>query len=415
MTSILTNTSSMVALKTLQNVNSGLQQTQEEIATGKKVGSARSNAATWAISRIMEADVSGFKTISEGLNLGMSTIAVARTATESVGNLLNEIKTKIVASQGENVDRDKIQADIVQLREQIETVVNSAQFNGLNLVNGASAEDVSVLASLDRSSSGAVSSNSISVARQDLSIGNSATASTFGTTADTTINIVDNGGTVGGTAETVANGADRVIAIKQVADGYSYRITIDDTGGENKLGSRSFEYVANADDSVNSVAAALEKQVSNYLSVTGDTSYTISRDGDELTINNGSGGAADMTVDVATDGTAGTTSGGLGNLATIDVSTGAGAASALTAIEGLIQTATDAAASFGQSEKRINIQNDFISSLTDSMRAGIGSLVDADMEEASARLQALQVQQQLAVQALSIANQSPQNVLSLFR
>ena len=166
MTSILTNTSSMVALKTLQNVNSGLQQTQEEIATGKKVGSARSNAATWAISRIMEADVSGFKTISEGLNLGMSTFAVARTATESVGNLLNEIKTKIVASQGENVDRDKIQADIVQLREQIETVVNSAQFNGLNLVNGASAEDVSVLASLDRSSSGAVSSNSISVARQ---------------------------------------------------------------------------------------------------------------------------------------------------------------------------------------------------------------------------------------------------------
>ena len=49
------------------------------------------------------------------------------------------------------------------------------------------------------------------------------------------------------------------------------------------------------------------------------------------------------------------------------------------------------------------------------MKAGIGAMVDADMEEASARLQALQVQQQLGIQALSIANQGPQNLLSLFR
>jgi flagellin len=53
--------------------------------------------------------------------------------------------------------------------------------------------------------------------------------------------------------------------------------------------------------------------------------------------------------------------------------------------------------------------------LTDSLKSGIGSLVDADMEAASARLQALQVQQQLGTQALSIANQAPQNILSLFR
>lgn len=415
MTSILTNSSSMVALKTLQSVNSGLQQTQDEIATGKKVGSARSNAATWAISRVMEADVSGFKTISEGLNLGMSTIAVARTATESVGDLLSEIKTKIVAAQGENVDRDKIQADIVQLRDQIETVVNSAQFNGLNLVNGASTEDVSVLASLDRSSSGTVTSNSIAVARQDLSIGTSATAATFGSTAVTDTSIVDNDGTAAGTAATLGDGNDQEITIATVADGYSYRITLDDTADANDIGARSFEYVANADDSVNSVSAALYNQISNYLSVTGNTSYSVSRDGDALTITNESGADVDITVDTANDGTAGTSSGGLGTLATIDVSTGAGATSALTAIEGLIQTATDAGAAFGQAEKRIQIQNDFVSSLTDSMRAGIGSLVDADMEEASARLQALQVQQQLAVQALSIANQSPQNVLSLFR
>jgi len=56
-----------------------------------------------------------------------------------------------------------------------------------------------------------------------------------------------------------------------------------------------------------------------------------------------------------------------------------------------------------------------VSKLTDSLKAGIGALVDANMEEASAKLQALQVQQQLGVQSLSIANQAPQSVLSLFR
>ena len=64
---------------------------------------------------------------------------------------------------------------------------------------------------------------------------------------------------------------------------------------------------------------------------------------------------------------------------------------------------------------RIETQTEFISGLTDALKSGIGTLVDADMEEASARLQALQVQQQLGVQALSIANQAPQSILALFR
>ena len=80
-----------------------------------------------------------------------------------------------------------------------------------------------------------------------------------------------------------------------------------------------------------------------------------------------------------------------------------------------MQTAISAASAFGSVETRVGIQKEFVTKLTDSMKAGIGSLVDADMEEASARLQALQVQQQLSTQALSIANQQPQSLLSLFR
>ena len=108
-------------------------------------------------------------------------------------------------------------------------------------------------------------------------------------------------------------------------------------------------------------------------------------------------------------------SGGLAAMSAIDVSTAGGAAAALGNIETLIQTSIDAAASFGSSQNRITTQKDFISKLSDSLTIGIGTLVDADLEEASARLQALQVQQQLGTQALSIANQAPQSVLALFR
>ena len=81
----------------------------------------------------------------------------------------------------------------------------------------------------------------------------------------------------------------------------------------------------------------------------------------------------------------------------------------------MINRSIDASAAFGSSQKRIEIQGEFVSKLSDALKSGIGSMVDADMEETSARLQALQVQQQLGVQALSIANQSPQSILSLFR
>ena len=64
---------------------------------------------------------------------------------------------------------------------------------------------------------------------------------------------------------------------------------------------------------------------------------------------------------------------------------------------------------------QIEGQGEFVQTLIDSMTAGIGAMVDADIEAASAKLQALQVQQQLGVQALSIANSNPQTLLSLFR
>ena len=275
MSSILTNNSAMVALQTLKGINSNLAKTQDEISTGKTVATAKDNAAVWAISKVMESDVSGFKAISDSLNLGQSTVAVASAGAEQITDILKEMKTRIVAATGENVDYAKLGAEVTEMTNQIESIIQASQLNGANLLNSAGNAGITVLSSIDRDASGAVSVANISVA--------------------------------------------------------------------------SVDFEANLD------------------------------------------------------------------LSDIDVSDATAAETSVAALEAHIQTAVDGAAALGASAKRIELQADFVGKLTDAMKSGIGAMVDADMEEASARLQALQVQQQLGVQSLSIANQSPQTLLSLFR
>ena len=428
MSSILTNGSAMVALQTLKSINKNLEMTQGEISTGKSVASASDNSAVWAISKVMESDVKGFKSISDSLALGESTVAVARNAAETVTDLLTDIKGKVVASQEANVDRTKLQADISSLRDQITSVVNAAQFNGLNLVDGSSTADMDILASMDRAADGSVSSSSISVSRQSLAISGSASTAVFG------------GGAVGSAGDlmtdhtgttTTADGANVLVDIASVQDGASYRILLEDVqldtnGSGTATGTRTFEYVAGASDSVQTVAQNLFGQIEAYFNSStadvdsdGNSDYVIAMeaDGEGFTITNESGAAFDLTTTENLGGTPGTVAGtsNLGALAAFDVTTDAGAGQALANIDALIDVAVDAASAFGSVEGRIETQADFISSLSDSLQVGIGSMVDANMEETSAKLQALQTQQQLGVQALSIANQAPQTILQLFR
>ena len=77
MSSILTNASALVALQTLSSIGKNLAKTQDMISTGLEIGSAKDNSAIWAISKVMESDVSGFKAVSDSLSLGESTVAVA--------------------------------------------------------------------------------------------------------------------------------------------------------------------------------------------------------------------------------------------------------------------------------------------------------------------------------------------------
>jgi flagellin len=439
MSSILTNTSAMVALQTLKSVNRSLMDTQSQISTGKSVASAKDNSAVWAISKSMDSDVKGFQAISESLALGEATVAVARNAAETVTDLLTDMKGRIVAAQEANVDRASIQADIDELTEQIGSVVNAAQFNGLNLVNGSSSDPMEILSSLNRDANGTVTDEQIEVARRDLSVtgGVSATFGDDDLAAADALALIDDGGTVIGddTAYTGANntssvgngGGTNTWTIGEVYEGASYQVILDDVtvnvvGGGTTTGQRTFEYVAQATDGTADVARALTNQINAFFgAATNGTDYTVAQgtgaNVNQFTITNNTGTDILAFTRAQENGTAGSApgAGGLGAVSTIDVTTDSGASSALTAIDGLIQQSIDAAAAFGSAQSRIETQSGFVSKLMDSLKSGIGTLVDANMEEASARLQALQVQQQLATQSLSIANQAPQNILALFR
>ena len=437
MSSILTNNGAMVALQTLKSINKNLAMTQSEISTGKSVASAKDNSAVWAISKVMESDVKGFKAVSDGLALGNSTVAVAANAAETITDLLNDVKGRIVAAQEENVDRASIQQDVTALTEQIGSVVAAAQFNGLNLIDGSSTENVQILSSLNRDSSGGVTAGQIDVVRQNLSTTTPVTAQSFGTGVSTQplaneaiqVGASNTGFAAAATdpvsSTTVTGGGNVVVSFGAVSAGNSYQLTLDGLSintadGSSAVGRRDFQFVASAEDGQADVINGLANQLSAFFGAATNSAdgYAVAVDiaAGTLTFSTGAtAGDVDVGAVFQNGGVPGSTasSGGLGALANIDVTTDA--TSALTAIDALIGQSISAAASFGTVQNRIETQAEFVSNLTDSFKSGIGSLVDANMEEVSARLQALQTQQQLGVQSLSIANQAPQSILSLFR
>ncbi len=307
MASIMTNTSAMTALQSLNSTNRSLGVTQARISTGFRVGSAEDNAAYWSIATTMRSDNGALSTVKDALGLGAATIDVAYTGMNMAIEVAKEIKNKLVAARQPGIDREKVQSEVNELQNQLLSVSSSSVFSGENWLSVDSSlatynATKSIVASFSRSG-GSVSIGTISI---DL-------------TATELIDSSDQSGILD-SEDTTANG------------GVTYSITTLDISA-----------ITDTDDDL----ADLEQMISW-------------------------------------------------------VDTG-------------ISSMTTAASNLGAVKQRTNMQREFVSSLMDAINRGIGALVDADMNEESTRLQALQVQQQLGVQALSIANQNSQSILSLFR
>jgi flagellin len=151
MISINTNTNAMTALQYLNTTEAQLSRTQNAISTGLAVASAKDNGAVFAMAQNMRGSVAGYQAVSNSLNTGMSTIDVAMSAGQSISDLLIQMKQQALAASDSSLStasRAAMNANFVALRDQITSIVDSASFNGFNLING-SVTNITALASSD--------------------------------------------------------------------------------------------------------------------------------------------------------------------------------------------------------------------------------------------------------------------------
>jgi flagellin len=382
----------MTALQTLSMVNKSLSTTQARISTGQKVASASDNAAYWSIATTMRSDNSALASVQDALGLGAAKVDTAYAGMDQAIEYVKQIKDKLIAAQEPSADRAKLQGDISQLQEQLRGIAESASFSGENwlqadITAGGGSVSKSVVSSFVRDGSGNVSVKTIDYALD-------ATTVLFDTGGNTAI--LDKTSTVEGNSVTLNINVGGVVSEYTVA-----AFTTDDVIAAG-AGSSTFN-----GDYANDGTADYVKVADDTWVLAVDQSTVTDQ---EVQFDDGT----DVWAVDTSSAPASTTS----SVDTLSIST----ATTSSQLDGMLQMVDDAmtemttaAASLGSISSRIEMQNDFISKLTDSLDRGIGRLVDADMEEESAKLSALQVQQQLGIQALSIANSGSQNILSLFR
>lgn len=310
--SIHTNVGAMAALATLRSIDEQMQTTMERLSTGLKVNSAKDNPAYWSIATSMRSDIKAKNAVVDSLGISHAVLDTAVTGMTSAGQLVDEIKSKLVLAAEPGADKNKINSEIQELKSQLQSVAQSSSFNGQNLLYNASGSLTMPTSIQNLNGTSVIGYNSVN---------------TSGT------NLIDPGTASGGLLT-----KDRTVTQKSGATGTYYLI----------------------------------KSASG----------------------NGAG-ASEIKIDQNT---------------TQDELSGM-----LQAVEDMAKDVTAANSTLGAKLKGVENQENFTRKLIDTLQKGLGRLVDANMEEESTRLKALQTQKQLAIQALSIANAEPNYLLQLFK
>ena len=165
--SVKTNEGALQALRNLSNTNTRLGITQNRINTGLKVESAKDNAAVFAIAQNLRGDRSGLRAVGASLDRGISSIDVALAAGQAVSDLLIDMRELAVAAADTGLDaisRSALNDEFVQLRDQITSIVDNAEFNGTNAVGGASPVAITAITNDDATAS-------FTIPAQDMSLG----------------------------------------------------------------------------------------------------------------------------------------------------------------------------------------------------------------------------------------------------
>lgn len=420
MSSIITNTSSMVALQTLRGINSSLDETNNRVSTGLRVNSAADNAAYWSIATTTKSDNGALSSVKDALGLGKASVDTANTGLDTVRESLQKVKEKLVTAAAPEADKSKLQTEIRSLLDGIRNTADSSVISGNNWLSvNTAGETKDIVVSFSRSGT-SIALDTISVDMDNFSLYEAGTNTGIMDKARSSTSYTSSLSVVA----TAFDDATDEVEFNVTVGGNTTKVTINQATVESALGTGTTA-LTNAADFKAVMEQALTDAGIKDLALTADnTAGTVSIDSAKsfslsaLTVVTDAS-TADLDASdfgLATSPTVTTTSTQIA-VADIDISsaTSTDVQNYLKVVDAALLDLTDASTKAGALTARIDSQENFVTALMDANERAIGTLVDADMEAESTRLKALQTQQQLAVQSLSIANSSSQNILSLFR
>ena len=178
--SVNTNSGALKSLQYLNMTSAGLNMVQNAVNSGMTVADAKDNGAVYAIAQNMRGDVAGYNAVSGSLSRGTSSVDVALSAGQSISDLLIQMKSQALAASDSSLDtasRQALNENFQALLGQITSVVQNAQFNGVNLIDG-STKQITALASTDGSHRITVSAENMSLSGSVVTIASTGSIST---------------------------------------------------------------------------------------------------------------------------------------------------------------------------------------------------------------------------------------------
>jgi flagellin len=391
--SILNNPQSLSALQALQMTQQALSTVQNQVSTGLKVATAADNSSYWSIAAQLTADSGVVSASNDALSQGQSLLKTASSAINSVITTINSIQTALTQATEPGANIGNINTSLAALGKQLTDAVTAASFNGLNVLNGSVAS-LNFVSGFNASATGG-SINIISFTTQALyglttGVGNTESTSTSSITDGTTISQVQ-------AQWTAFTGKTDAISTTTPTATYGAALANEDTTNQALTVQQK-----QADGSwVTTTYTALDANGNSVAN--GGTPTFAAAASYRVTTTVTTPNSQNLLVQNGTD------------LTTLNISGAPAAQTALNAANQALSAITNYAALIGATQDRMTTAATFNTALMTNYSDGIAGMVDADMNTASTRLQALQTQQQLGIQSLSIANQNAQLILKLFQ
>ncbi|MCC7282344.1 MAG: flagellin, partial [Acetobacteraceae bacterium] len=349
--SINTNITAMAAIRSLSTIALDTQRTQARVESGLRINKANDDPAVFAIAQNMRADINAMSAVRDSLAFGKATLSVARDAATKISDELGKLKQTMTQGQQQGLDSAQINAQITNALANIDAYAKSATFNGVNLlVNG-----VAGVAGVTATSLGVVRDIQGSITSLT---GTNSTSSGAGS-----LNLA--GLTVSQSAFEMTFGSALA-----VSDGDTVTIT---------AGSRTVVFEFNEDaDTVASTASATQDVYNVQFT---STDSTLARLGAMVTRMQEAGFNATFTNDGRIIVSGGSMTALAASNADMTPTQIGGATGAIALVEAAIDSMGSRLATLGATLRQVEGLQDFTHQLTDSVKEGLGSLVDADLAE----------------------------------